>query len=44
LDAARSASSPEAAVLDFYQSVYDAAADLRSWDRAALDRPRAEWS
>jgi len=42
-EAARSASSPDAAVLDFYQSVYDAAADLRGWDRAALDRPRAEW-
>jgi len=29
-------------VLEFYQSVYDAAADLARWDRAALDRPPAE--
>ena len=43
-DAARSASSPDAMVLDFYQSAYDAAADLGAWDRAALDRPQAEWS
>ncbi len=42
-EAVRTASSPDAAVLDFYQSVYDAAADLRGWDRAALDRPREEW-
>jgi hypothetical protein len=42
-EAARAASSPDAAVLDFYQSAYDAAADLRGWDRAALDRPPAEW-
>ena len=42
-DAVRSASSPDAAVLDFYQSAYDSAADLGGWDRAALDRPRAEW-
>jgi len=43
-EAARSASSPDDAVLEFYQSVYDAAADLGRWDRAALDRPPAEWS
>ena len=42
-EAARSAPSPDDAVLDFYQSVYDAAADLARWDRAALDRPPAEW-
>jgi Family of unknown function (DUF5996) len=39
----RSASSPDEAVLQFYQSAYDAAADLAGWDRAALDRPRGEW-
>src|SRR6266702_1154 len=38
-EAARSASSPDDAVLEFYQSVYDAAADFGHWDRAALDRP-----
>src|SRR5439155_922571 len=43
-EAARSASGPDDAVLEFYQSVYDAAADLARWDRAALDRPPAEWS
>ena len=42
-DAVRSVSSPDDAVLQFYQSVYDAAADLARWDRAALDRPPAEW-
>jgi len=42
-EAARSLSSPDAAVLDFCQSAYDAAADLARWDRAALDRPPAEW-
>ena len=42
-DAVRSASSPDEMVLDFNQSVYDAAADLARWDRAALDRPPAEW-
>jgi hypothetical protein len=42
-DAARSAPSPDDEVLDFYQSVYAAAADLAHWDRAALDRPSTEW-
>src|SRR5881397_4340228 len=41
-EAVRSASSPDAAVLEFCQSAYDAAADLARWDRAALDRPPAE--
>ena len=43
-EAVRSSSSPDAAVLEFCQSAYDAAADLARWDRAALDRPPAEWS
>ena len=42
-EAVRSVSSPDAAILDFFQSAYDAAANLGRWDRAALDRPRAEW-
>jgi hypothetical protein len=42
-EAVRSAPSPDQVVLDFYQSAYDAGADLGRWDRAALDRPRAEW-
>jgi uncharacterized protein DUF5996 len=37
-EAARAAASPDEVVLDFYQSVYDAGADLARWDRAALDR------
>lgn len=42
-EAVRGASSPDAAVLEFYQSAYDWAATLARWDRAALDRPPAEW-
>ena len=42
-EAVRSASSPDAAVLDFCQSTYDASADLARWDRAALDRQAGEW-
>ena len=42
-EAVRTASRPDEAVLEFYQSVYDAGADRARWDRAALDRPPAEW-
>ena len=42
-EAARAAARPDDAVLDFYQSAYDAAADLARWDRVALDRPPSEW-
>jgi hypothetical protein len=42
-EAVRSAARPDEALLDFYQSVYAAAADLAGWDRAELDRPPAEW-
>ncbi|HEV8675031.1 MAG TPA: DUF5996 family protein, partial [Methylomirabilota bacterium] len=42
-EAVRGASSPDVAVLEFYQSAYDGAATLARWDRAALDRPPAEW-
>lgn len=41
--AAQAQSRPDDAVLDFYQSVYAAAADRAGWDRAALDRPPTEW-
>ena len=37
-EAVRSASSPDDAVLDFFQSTYAAAADLGKWDRTALER------
>jgi hypothetical protein len=33
----RTASDPEATLMEFLQSTYDAAADLGQWDRAALD-------
>ena len=36
-DAVRTARDPEAALMEFFQSTYDAAADLAQWDRAALE-------
>ncbi len=36
-EAMRAASDPDAALMAFLQSTYDAAADLARWDRAALD-------
>jgi Family of unknown function (DUF5996) len=36
-DAVRTAADPRAALMDFLQSTYDAAADLGRWDRKALD-------
>lgn len=38
-DDVRASESPKAALFDFCQSTYDAAADLGKWDRAALERP-----
>jgi hypothetical protein len=47
-EAVRGARDPDAALMEFLQSTYDAAADLAQWDRAALEcalgqpgRPRA---
>jgi hypothetical protein len=37
-DAVRGAASPDQAILAFIDSVYDRAATLAGWDRAALDR------
>ena len=37
-DAVRAQASPSAALLDFCQSTYEAAADLGKWDRANLER------
>ena len=37
-DDARAATSPKAAVLEFLQTAYDAAATLAKWDRKALER------
>jgi uncharacterized protein DUF5996 len=36
-DAVREAPSPDATLLEFLQSSYEAAADLGKWDRAALE-------
>lgn len=35
----RTADDPDATLLDFLQSTYEAAALTANWDRAALDRP-----
>jgi hypothetical protein len=37
-EAVRTAPDPDAALLDFLQSTYEAAANLGAWDRAALER------
>jgi uncharacterized protein DUF5996 len=37
-DDVRAAASPKAALMDFLQSTYDAAADCGKWDRKALER------
>lgn len=37
-DAVRQADDPDATLLDFLQTTYEAAADLARWDRAALER------
>ena len=35
----RQADAPEAALMEFLQSTYEAGANLANWDRAALERP-----
>ena len=40
----RRATAPDEIALDFFQSTYEAAADLGGWDRRALDRPENEWT
>jgi hypothetical protein len=39
-DAVREASNPDAVLLEFLQSTYEAAANLARWDRGALERKR----
>jgi hypothetical protein len=39
-DAVRNSADPAAAVLEFFQSTYEASANLGGWDRAALERQR----
>jgi hypothetical protein len=41
-DAVREAPDPDAMLLEFLQSTYEAAADLARWDRAALERGRPQ--
>jgi len=41
-ESVRTSPDPEGALLEFFQSTYEAAADLAKWDRAALERP-AGW-
>jgi len=41
-DEVRRAPAPDATLLAFLQSTYEAAANLAGWDRAALERPAAE--
>ncbi len=43
-DAVRLSASPDDTLLEFLQTTYDAAANLASWDRAALERPPSEAS
>jgi hypothetical protein len=38
LDDVRAAASPKAALMEFLQSTYEAAATLANWDRKALER------
>ncbi len=42
-EAVRNATAPDDVLLEFLQSTYEAAAELGSWDRAALDRARKAW-
>lgn len=37
-DAVRTASDPDALLMDFFQSTYEAGANLAAWDRVALER------
>jgi hypothetical protein len=37
-DAVRQAESPDKILLEFFQTTYEAAADLAQWDRQALER------
>src|ERR1700728_3044697 len=39
-DTVRNSADPAAAVMEFFQSTYEASANLGAWDRAALERQR----
>lgn len=42
-DAVRGAASPDAVLLEFLQTTYEAAANLASWDRSSLERGDDPW-
>jgi hypothetical protein len=42
-EAVRTSPDPDAALLSFMQTTYEAAANLGRWDRTSLERPQAEW-
>jgi hypothetical protein len=42
-EAVREAAAPDEMLLEFFQTTYEAAADLGRWDRAGLDRPPSGW-
>ena len=41
-DAVRTAPDPDAALMEFLQSTYEAAADAAKWDRASLECAQGE--
>ncbi|SEN93424.1 hypothetical protein SAMN05216267_101362 [Actinacidiphila rubida] len=43
-DVVRTARDPDATVLEFFQTTYEAAADLGAWDRASLEVDPTRWS
>ena len=43
-DDVRGSASPKAALMEFLQSTYDAAAELGKWDRKSLERPHPDSS
>lgn len=42
-ESVRTSSDPEQELLEFFQSTYEAAAELAKWDRKALERPK-DWT
>ena len=43
-EAVRTAADPDATLLAFLQTTYEAAADLGGWDRASLEADPNRWS
>jgi hypothetical protein len=42
-ESVRTSSDPEQELLEFFQSTYEAAAELAKWDRKSLERPK-DWT